>query len=185
LIKSVKLTLTTRHPAQTREQMKKPVRLRECYPEPTRQAPQRRPPLSLLPRQDGTRRERNPRAWRPLDNRRRPSMGAAADGGGTSSTAANSTTSAPRQRGTAKRATTCREDLAILRSTQQLGQPVGQSMCGENLEAQVGCNRDSSKKSLATLNYLEIKQIMDRRSTQQKQGKLTDAEIKGLEKRLA
>ncbi len=35
---------------------------------------------------------------------------------------------------------------------------------------------------LATSNYLEIKQIMDRRSTQQKQGKLTDAEIKGLVK---
>ena len=53
-------------------------------------------------------------------------------------------------------------------------------MCGENLEAPVEHNRDSSKKSLATLNYLEIKQIMDRRSTQQKKGKLTDAEIKGL-----
>jgi hypothetical protein len=44
-------------------------------------------------------------------------------------------------------------------------------MCGANLEAPVGRNRDSSKKLLATLNYLEIKQIMDRRSTQQKQGK--------------
>jgi len=69
-MKSVKPTLTTRHPARRREQMKKPVRLRERYPEPTRQAPQRRPPLSLLPQQDGTRREHNPRAWRPLDNRR-------------------------------------------------------------------------------------------------------------------
>jgi hypothetical protein len=55
-------------------------------------------------------------------------------------------------------------------------------MCGANLEAPVGCNRDSSEKLLATLNYLEIKQIMDRQSTQQKQGKLTDAEIKGLVK---
>jgi hypothetical protein len=55
-------------------------------------------------------------------------------------------------------------------------------MFGANLEAPVGCNRDSSEKSLATLNYLEIKQIMDRWSTQQKQGKLTDAEIKGLVK---
>ena len=55
-------------------------------------------------------------------------------------------------------------------------------MCGENLEAPVEHNRDSSKKMLATLNYLEIKQIMDRRSTQQKKGKLTDAEIKGLVK---
>jgi len=129
LIQSVKPTLTTRNPAQTREQMKKPVILRECYPEPTRQAPQRRPPLSLPPRQDGTRREHNPQAWRPLDNRRRPSMGAAADGGGTSSTVANSTTSAPSRRGAAKRATTRREDLAILRSTQQSGQPLGPNQC--------------------------------------------------------
>ena len=53
-------------------------------------------------------------------------------------------------------------------------------MCGANLEAPVGRNRDRSGQSLATLNYLEIKQIMDRRSTQQKKGKLTDAEIKGL-----
>jgi hypothetical protein len=55
-------------------------------------------------------------------------------------------------------------------------------MCRANSEAPVGCNRDSSEKSLATLNYFQIKQIMDRRSTQQKQGKLTDAEIKGLVK---
>ena len=96
-----------------------------------------------------------------------------------SSTAANRTTSAPRRWGAAKQATTHREDLAILRSTQQLGQPLGQSMCRANLEAPVGRNRDSSKILLATLNYLEIKQIMDRRSTPQKQGKLTDAEIKG------
>jgi hypothetical protein len=55
-------------------------------------------------------------------------------------------------------------------------------MSGANLEATVGSNRDSSKKLLATLHYLEIKQMMDRRKTQQKQGKLTDAEIKGLVK---
>ena len=52
-------------------------------------------------------------------------------------------------------------------------------MCGANLEASVEHNGDSSKKSLAILNYLEIKPIMDRQSTPQKQGKLTDAEIKG------
>jgi hypothetical protein len=55
-------------------------------------------------------------------------------------------------------------------------------MYGKILEAPVGCNRDSSEKLLATLNYLEIKQMMDRRLTQQKQGKLTDAEIKGIVK---
>jgi len=55
-------------------------------------------------------------------------------------------------------------------------------MHGKNLEAPVARNRDSSKKLLATLNYLEIKQMMDRRLTQQKWGKLTDVEIKGLVK---
>jgi hypothetical protein len=55
-------------------------------------------------------------------------------------------------------------------------------MCRANLEAPVERNRERSGQSLATLNYLEIKQIMDRRSTQQKKGKLTDAEIKGLVK---
>ncbi len=79
-----------------------------------------------------------------------------------SSTAANSTTSAPRRWGAAKQATTRREDLALLRSTQHSGQLLGQSMYRKKLEAPVGRNRDSSKKLLATLNYLEIKQMMDR-----------------------
>jgi hypothetical protein len=35
-------------------------------------------------------------------------------------------------------------------------------MIGKNLEAPVGRNRDSSEKLLTTLNYLEIKQMMDR-----------------------
>ena len=52
-------------------------------------------------------------------------------------------------------------------------------MYGETIEAPVGRNRGSNGRLLATLNYLEIKQIMDRWSTQQNQGKLTDAEIKG------
>jgi hypothetical protein len=42
-------------------------------------------------------------------------------------------------------------------------------MYGENLEAPVGSNRDGSTKLLPTLNYLEIKQMMDRQITQQKQ----------------
>jgi hypothetical protein len=48
----------------------------------------------------------------------------------------------------------------------------------------VGCNTYSrgSGRSLAALNYLEIKLIMDRWSTQQKQGRLTDAEVKVLVK---
>jgi hypothetical protein len=57
-------------------------------------------------------------------------------------------------------------------------------MCRETLGATVGRNTYSSGSggSLATLNYLEINQIMDKRSTQQKQGKLTDAKIKCLVK---
>jgi len=43
-------TLMTRQLDKTREQMKKTVRPRERYLEPTRRAPQRRPPLSLPPR---------------------------------------------------------------------------------------------------------------------------------------
>jgi len=55
-------------------------------------------------------------------------------------------------------------------------------MYGETLDAPVGRNRGNSGRLLATLNYLEIKQKMDRWVTQQKQGKLTDMEIKGLVK---
>ena len=119
--------------------------------------------------QDGTRRERNLRAWRTLDNRRRPSMGAAADGGGTSSTAANSTTSASRQRGAAKQATTCREDLTLLRSTQQWGQPLGQSMYG-------------SKGKLAKLNYMDINLLLDRQIVKNKRGSLSEKDIQTLVK---
>ncbi len=99
-----------------------------------------------------------------------------------SSSAVNSTTSFSRQQGAAKQATTCRNNLALLRSTQQLGQPFGQSMCLETLRAPVGCNMYScsSGGTLAKLNYLEIKQLMDRCSAQQKKGKLTDTEIMGL-----
>jgi hypothetical protein len=40
----------------------------------------------------------------------------------------------------------------------------------------------SSGETLAKLNYLEIETLMDRWPAQQKKGKLTDAEIKGLVK---
>jgi hypothetical protein len=40
----------------------------------------------------------------------------------------------------------------------------------------------SSRGTLAKLHYLEIKILMDRQSAQQKKGKLTDAETKGLKK---
>ncbi len=41
----------------------------------------------------------------------------------------------------------------------------------------------SSGGTLARLNFLEIKKLMDRWSAQQKKGKVTDAEIKGLVKK--
>ncbi len=49
----------------------------------------------------------------------------------------------------------------------------------------VGCNMYScsSGGTLAQLKYLEIKQLMNRWSAQQKKGKLADAEIKGLVKK--
>jgi hypothetical protein len=57
-------------------------------------------------------------------------------------------------------------------------------MCWESVRAPVGCNacQGSSWGTLARLNYLEFKKLIDRQSAQQKKGKLTDAEIKGLVK---
>jgi hypothetical protein len=83
-----------------------------------------------------------------------------------------------------KQATARRDDLALLRSAQQSGQPFGQSMCGETVGVPIGCNTYScsSGGTQAKLNYLKIKKLMERGSAQQKKGKLTDAEIKGLVK---
>jgi hypothetical protein len=63
-----------------------------------------------------------------------------------------------------------------------LGQPFGQCISGESVGAPIGCNKHScsSGGTLAKLNYLEFEKLMDRQSAQQKKGKLTDAEIKGL-----
>jgi hypothetical protein len=102
-----------------------------------------------------------------VDSRRQPSIAAAGNGGGASSTAANSTTSAPRQRGAAKRATTCRDDQALLRSFQSQGQPLGHSMCGQ-------------AEKLAKLNYMDIKKLLYRQQALNKKGTLTDGEIKSL-----
>jgi hypothetical protein len=59
----------------------------------------------------------------------------------------------------AKRATTHREDQEMLRSYQQLGQPLGQSMYG-------------SKGTLAKLNYMDIKLLLDRQIVKNKKGQL-------------
>jgi hypothetical protein len=86
-----------------------------------------------------------------------------------SSSAANSTTSAPRQRGAAEQATTCRDNQGLLQSFQSQGQPLGYSMC-----------RQGGK--LAKLNYMDIKKMLDRRQALNKKGTLTDGEIKSLVK---
>ena len=86
-----------------------------------------------------------------------------------SSTAANSTTSAPRQWGAAKRATTHRDDQSLLRSFRTQGQPLGQSMCGQG-------------GYLAKLNYMDIKKMIDRQQALNKKVTLTDWEIKSLVK---
>jgi hypothetical protein len=61
LLRIIDVQPTWMHIKEKREEVnhKKPVKLRECYPEPIRQAPQRRPQLSLPSWQDGTKRERN------------------------------------------------------------------------------------------------------------------------------
>jgi hypothetical protein len=94
-------------------------------------------------------------------------MGAAADGGETSASAANSTTSAPRWQGAAKQATTRREGQELLRSSQ--GQPLGQLICGQG-------------GKLAKLNYMVIKNLLDRRHALNKIGTLMEGEIKSLVK---
>jgi hypothetical protein len=85
--------------------------------------------------------------------------------GGTSPSAANSTTSASRQRSAAKQATTCRDGQELLRSSQ--GQPLGQFICGQG-------------GKLAKLNYMDIKNMLDRQQALNKKGTLTCREIKSL-----
>jgi hypothetical protein len=82
---------------------------------------------------------------------------------------AQHTTSTPRRWGAAKQATTLREDQELLRSYQQLGQPLGQS-------------KYKSKGKLAKSNYMDIKLLLDRRIVKNKRGSLTDKEIQTLVK---
>jgi hypothetical protein len=86
-----------------------------------------------------------------------------------SSSAANRTTSAPRRQGTARQATTRRDNLALLWSSQSWGQPLGQFTCGQ------GGKR-------AKLNYMDIKTMLDRRQALNRKETLTDREIKSLVK---
>ncbi len=82
-------------------------------------------------------------------------------------TVAQCTTSTPRRWGAAKQATTCREDQELLRSFQQLGQPLGHIMY-------------KSKGKLAKMNYMDIKLLLDRCIVKNKRGSLTEQEIQML-----
>jgi hypothetical protein len=102
--------------------------------------------MSLPPWQDGTRRgaiSEHGTHWITEDNpplELQPMEGNALS-------AANSTTSAPRQRGTAKQATTHGDDQELLWSSR--GQPLGQHISGQG-------------GKLAKLNYMDIKNMLDR-----------------------
>jgi hypothetical protein len=98
-----------------------------------------------------------------MGNTRQPSLAAAGPGGRISTTAANSTTCAPRRQDTVKQATTRREGQDCLQSFHS-GEPIGQSM--------------SASRVLASLNYMDIKQLLDRKAAENKKGTLTTGEIK-------
>ena len=83
-----------------------------------------------------------------------------------SSTAAPSSTSSSRRRGAARRATTYRDDQSLSRLFSQ-GQPLGQTIGGRG-------------GYLAKMNYMDIKNMLDRRQALHKKGTLTDREIKSL-----
>jgi hypothetical protein len=97
-------------------------------------------------------------------------LAAAGPGGETSTPAANSFTCAPRRQGAAKQATTRREDQELLRLYHS-ERPLEQSTC-------------ASKGKLANLNYMEIKQLLDREVIENKRGTLTNGEVKLLVKEI-
>ena len=120
---------------------------------------------------------------------RRRSIITVDDGGGTPKTTANSTTTTFRQRGRGRRATTRRQNLELQESANQ-GQPLGQNsnISGENDESddeEIGCRRKTNRRTRTrptTMNYIEIKNLIERRTLANKKGKLTDEEIKSLVK---
>jgi hypothetical protein len=75
-----------------------------------------------------------------------------------------------REKGAAKQATTCREDQERLRSYQS-GGALGHLMY-------------TSRGNLAKLNYLDIKQLLDRKAIEYKRGTLTNGEMKPLVKEI-
>jgi hypothetical protein len=103
----------------------KPVRIRDHYLEPSRQALQKGPSLSLPKKLGRTRRECNPGAWPLVGKSRRPSAVASDSRGRSSTTEAKLTISSSRRQGAAKQATTHRDDLALSRSFHNKGKLIG------------------------------------------------------------
>ena len=103
------------------------------------------------------------------------------EGGGwrTSNTSANRTTNSPRQQGGGWQAATCRVGLALMRSIQgekQTGQNTDRSeLMLRNTQNNTGCGG-------GTLNYIDVKQLLERHQLNNKKGKLTDGDIKLLVK---
>ena len=120
---------------------------------------------------------------------RRRSITTAGDGGGTPKAAVNSTTTTFRQRGRGSRATTRRQNLELQVSANQ-GQPLGQNnnLSGDNYtseDKEIGSQRNTNRRietRPTTMNYIEIKKLIERLTLANKKGKLTDEEIKSLVK---
>ena len=120
---------------------------------------------------------------------RRRSIMTVDDGGGTPNTTVNSTTTTFRRRGRGRRATTRRQNLELQESANQ-GQPLGQinNLSGDNQtseDEETGSRRYINRRTEARptkMNYIEIKQLIERRTLANKKGKLTDDEIKSLVK---
>jgi hypothetical protein len=91
------------------------------------------------------------------------------DGGMSNSTAGTSF----RRRGSARRATTRRDGLALTSSSQS-GQQWDQE--GRGSTSVIRVNREEQKG----INYAEIKKLIDRQQLYNKKGRLTESEIKTL-----
>jgi hypothetical protein len=103
----------------------------------------------------------------------------AGGGGGTSNIIANRIATSPRRQGGGRRATTCRIDLAIMRSIRG-GTPTGKNT--NRSDALLRNTQNNTGRGGGTLNYIKIKQLTKRRHLNNKKGKITDGEINMLAK---
>jgi hypothetical protein len=117
----------------------------------------------------------------------RHSIIAGDDGEGTPNTSARTATTF-RQRSGGRRATAHRQGQDLQRSANG-GRPLGQSIKiigdGENNNndgSRSRSDRNETGGRQATMNYIEIKQIIERQMIRNKRGKLTDTEIQALVK---